>query len=103
LVATVNLVTFNSAGNGSIFNQKIDGGLGLGYRINDDLQVALTYEMISYRQPREFLFDLKGKELTESGQAITTINPDDNNYFRDRYMPSFSFKFFYLIKGKPTN
>jgi len=102
-VATVNLVTFNSAGNGSVFNQKIDGGLGLGYRINDDLQLALTYEMISYKQPREFLFGKEGTTLTQNGETVTSINPDNNDYFHDKYMPSISLKFFYLIKGKPTN
>jgi hypothetical protein len=46
-LATVNLVTFNSGASGSAFNQKIDGGLDLGYRINDNFQLALTGEMIS--------------------------------------------------------
>ncbi len=103
-VATVNLVTFNSAGTGSIFNQKIDGGLGLGYRINDNFQLALTAEMISYRQPREFLInDYNDKEIKmPNGDLVSSINQDDNNYFRDKYMPALSFKFFYLISYKPV-
>jgi len=104
-IATINLVTFNSTASGSIFNQKVDGGLGLGYRINDNLQFALTYEMISYRQPREFLLDNFNEQIlkTPNGDIITSINPDDNNYFSDKYMPSLSFKFFYLIAYKPAN
>lgn len=103
-VATINLVTFNSAATGSLFNQKLDGGLGLGYRVNDNFQLALTYEMISYRQPREFLLNnYNDKILTNpSGDIVPSINIDDNDYFRDKYMPSISFKFFYLISYKPV-
>lgn len=104
LVATVNLVTFSSAGDGSVFNKRIDGGLGFGYRVNDDVQFAVTYEMISYRQPRPFLYDYDGKQITLPAQLapITALNEDDNNYFRDRYMPSISLKVFYLIRGSST-
>lgn len=103
-VATVNLVSFNSAATGSVFNSKIDGGLGLGYRINDNFQMALTYEMISYRQPRQFLLDNYNEQVLRNmnGDIISSISLDDNNYFRDRYMPSMSIKFFYLIAYKPV-
>jgi hypothetical protein len=103
-LATVNLVTFNSSANGSAYNQKLDGGLGFGYRVNDNFQVALTGEMISYRQPRKFLLDgFRDKTLSlPNGDLVTSINPDDNNYFMDKYMPSVSLKFFYLIAYKPV-
>ena len=103
-LATINLVSFNSAATGSSFNQKIDGGLGLAYRINDNFQLALTYEMISQRQPRDFLIkNYKDEELkTSNGTIINSITPDDNDYFYDKYIPSVSFKFFYLISYKPV-
>ncbi len=103
LIATVNIITFNSAASGSAFNQKIDGGFGIGYKISDNLQLAVTGEMISYRQPRQFLLDgYNDKILTApTGEVISSINPDDNNYFRDKYMPAISFKFFYLFSYKP--
>ncbi len=103
-VATVNLVSFNSAATGSLFNQKIDGGLGLGYRVNDNFQIAMTYEMISYRQPRQFLMDNYNDKILSnaSGDVISSINIDDNDYFRDKYMSSISLKFFYLIAYKPV-
>jgi hypothetical protein len=103
-IATINLVSFNSASSGSLFNQKIDGGLGIGYRVNDNFQFSLTYEMISYRQPRQFLLDIyNDKELRDvDGKLISSINADNNDYFTDKYMPSISFKFFYLIAYKPV-
>lgn len=106
LIATINLVTFNSAATGTIFNQKIDGGLGIGYRINEDVQIALTYEMLSVRQPRDFLLNdetgFKNKPILINNQPLTSLGMDDNDYFRDRYMPSLSLKFIYLIRGDKT-
>ena len=103
-IATVNLITFNSGASGSAFNQKIDGGLGFGFRVNDNFQIALTGEMISYRQPRKFLLEGYKDQIlkTPNGDVVSSINPDDNNYFMDKYMPSISFKFFYLIAYKPV-
>jgi hypothetical protein len=103
-VATINLVSFNSAGTGSLFNQKVDGGLGLGYRINDDFQLALTAEMISYRLPRDFLInDYNDKLLTDTnGKVVTAINYGNNDYFVDRYMLYILFKLLYLIVYKPV-
>jgi hypothetical protein len=102
-IATVNLVSFNSAATGSIFNQKIDGGVGIGYRINEDFQIALTIEMLSIRQPRDFLVNnYQDKVIEINKQPVTTLNLDDNDYFRDRYMGSASLKFIYMIRPNKT-
>lgn len=103
-LATINLVTFNSAATGSAYNQKLDGGLGLGYRINDNMQLACTFEMISYRLPRQYLLDeYRDKTLTDAaGKTVTSISADDDNYFASRYLPSVSIKFFYLFAYKPV-
>ncbi|OGX87886.1 hypothetical protein BEN47_10135 [Hymenobacter lapidarius] len=103
LVATVNLLTFNTAATGSVFNKRIDGGLGLGYRINDELQLAATFEMISYRLPRDFLIDeCRDKQvISATGTLITSILPDNSDYYADRYLPSVSLKLFYLLAYKP--
>ena len=81
LIAAVNLTTFHDAMKGGVFNQKIDGGLGLGYRLNHDLQIALTFEKISVRQPRDFLF-----EPSHYSQRTTADHPQHRRYrlFQDR-------------------
>lgn len=99
-VASVNLVMFNSAATGSIYNNRLDGGLGVGYRASEDFLLSLTYEMISYRQPREFILkDYKEKAIEIDGKVLTALAEDNNDYFRNRYMPAISFKFVYLFGG----
>ena len=104
MLATVNLLTFNSAATGSVFNKRLDGGLGVGYRLNDELQIAATFEMISYRLPRDFLVDESRDKVINNaaGTPITTILPENSDYYADRYLPSVSLKLFYLIAYKPT-
>lgn len=98
VIASVNLVTFNSAlGGAGLFNEKLDGGLGLGYAFGDNVQIALTYEMISFRQPRSFLKKYEGKVVKVDNQNISNIAIDDNNYYIDKYIPSISFKVIYIL------
>lgn len=100
-VATVNILSFNSAVSGSLFNQKLDGGLGLGYGLNQNLQLSLTYEMLSVRQPRDFLLEyFRGMPLESQGKAVSRIEPEDDDYFRDMYLPSISVKFIYTMNGR---
>lgn len=100
LIAAVNLTTFHDAMKGGVFNQKIDGGLGLGYRLNHDLQIALTFEKISVRQPRDFLFDYQNQVITVNGQPLTALNTDDTGYFKTDYLSAFSLKFVYILSGR---
>ena len=81
VIASLNLVTFNSALGGSgLFNQKLDGGLGLGYTFGENVQIALTYEMISFRQPRDFLKNYEGKVIKVNNQNLANIAIDNNDY-----------------------
>ena len=98
VIASLNLVTFNSAlGGAGLFNQKLDGGLGLGYTFGENVQIALTYEMISFRQPRDFLTKYEGQTVKVNGQNLSNISIDDNDYYIDKYIPSFSFKVVYIL------
>ncbi|TDB64067.1 hypothetical protein [Arundinibacter roseus] len=100
LVATVNLTAFHDAMNGGVFNQRIDGGLGLGYRINHDLMVSLTYEKLSIRQPRDFLFDYQNQVITINGQPLTTLDTTDGGFFKTEYFGTMAIKIVYLFGKK---
>ena len=98
LIATINLINLNSSLGGSgAFNQKLDGGLGIGYMFGENVQLALTYELISIRQPRDFLKDYEGKTIKVNNQNLPNISFDDNNYFIDKYISSISLKVIYII------
>ncbi len=100
LVATVNLATFHDAMGGGVFNQRIDGGLGLGYRLNRDLMLSLTFEKLSIRQPRGFLFDYAGQVVPVNGQPLAALDAADNSYFKVNYFSSLAIKLIYLF-NKP--
>lgn len=98
IIASLNLVTFNSALGGSgLFNQKLDGGLGLGYIFGENAQIALSYEMLSFRQPRDFMKNYEGKLIKINNQNLSSIALDDNDYYIDKYVPSVSFKVVYIL------
>ena len=98
IVAAINLATFNSGQEGSgLFNQKIDGGLGLGYTFNEDIQLAVTYEMISIKQPRSFIKELEGQKITIDGEDLKELDISDSKYFTDKYVPSISVKVVYVL------
>ncbi|WP_298903726.1 hypothetical protein [uncultured Psychroserpens sp.] len=99
-IGIVNLATFNESQNGSIFNQKISGGLGISYNFNEHVAIGLSYELLSYRKPKDFLRALSGQEVLENGEAIESIDISDNNYFFDRYANTFSLKIIYKLTTK---
>lgn len=100
-IATVNLVSIGSKAE-TLFNKKIDGGLGVGYRLNEDFHLALTAEMFSVKQLKDYIMDgYKDKVLSIDGQAVTALDPADTRLFTDKYVPGFSLKFIYILSGKP--
>lgn len=95
-IATVNLAQFGSAQ--TSFNKKIDGGLGLGYRLSDDFHIALTAEMISVRQLRDYIADsYKGTTITVNNEVLNALDTSDNRFFTDKYMFGVSLKFVYIL------
>ncbi|WP_431158758.1 hypothetical protein [Winogradskyella poriferorum] len=100
VIGIVNLVTFNEAQSGNIFNQKMSGGLGLSYNMDEHVAFGLSYELISYRKPKDFLLEQNGQALMTNGSAITSIDTSDNTYFFDRYAGTISFKVIYKLTTK---
>jgi hypothetical protein len=98
-VATVNLAQF---GANETFNKKLDGGLGLGIRLIDDFHLALTAEMISNRQLRDYvLTDYLDKTIPGvDGKNLNALDVKDDRLFIDRYDLGFSVKFVYILAGK---
>jgi hypothetical protein len=99
-VATVNLAQFGASQTAS-FNKKIDGGLGLGVRLNDDFHLALTAEVISVRQLRSYIVDeFENKPIMIENETMNALDVNDNRLFIDKYYFGFSMKFIYILIGK---
>ncbi len=97
IIGIVNLVTLKGAESGNVFNQKISGGLGISYSFSKDFSLGLSYEMISYRKPKDFLLNLEGQEIQSNGEAVKTIEISDNDYYFDRYAGTLALKIIYKL------
>lgn len=97
IIGVVNLLTFSEAESGNVFNQKISGGLGVSYSLSPDFAIGLSYELISYRKPKNFLIDLNGQEVQSNGTTIESIELSDNDYYFDRYAGTVAFKIIYKL------
>ena len=97
IIGIVNLVTLKGAESGNVFNQKISGGLGISYSFSKDFSLGLSYEMISYRKPKDFLLSLKGQEIQSNGETVKAIEISDNNYYFDRYAGTLALKIIYKL------
>lgn len=97
VIGILNLATFTEAQSGGIFNQQISGGFGVSYNINKDVAVGLSYELISYRKPKDFVQGLEGEILTVNDQPVTDLDISNNTYFEDYFANTLSLKLIYKL------
>ncbi|WP_207431373.1 hypothetical protein [Sabulibacter ruber] len=102
--AVVNLAQFSAESN--LYNEQIDGGLGIGYELNENIFVLGSFEFMSVKQPRDYFIDqYKGKnsQLIIDEVPVKNFNYDDDNIFINKYIPSVSLKIvFGLALTKPA-
>ena len=94
-LANVNVASFTQE-NIAVFNQTVEGGLGLAYKMNESFAVALTVERLKGRALRSFVTvgqPVKGAD----GKALTELLSTDSRYFRDDNLTALSAKFVYFF------
>ena len=81
------------------FNKNIDGGLGIGYAIANNLQLGVLYEFKHYRQLRPFILDKYLDKPIPNGatESYTTLDKTDNNLFYDKTLEGLSVKLIFNI------
>jgi hypothetical protein len=86
------------------FNKNVDGGLGLGFFLNDFVQVALFYDVSRIRQLRdEVQNDYLGKSIPHGNEILNALDEKDDDLFYSKTFTGFSFKvIFSLGNKKPT-
>ena len=93
-IANVNLATFGGEG-AAPFNQSIEGGGGLAYRFSEDFAIAFTAERAFSRRLRDFVKE--NEPLLVNGEALMTLDSDDDRFFIDDNKTALSFKFVYMF------
>jgi hypothetical protein len=86
------------------FNKNINGGLGFGYFITDNLQAALFYDVSRIRQLRDYVVsNYQGKPIPNgSGTNYNALDTNDNNLFYDKTVGGLSFKLIFSLANKAS-
>jgi hypothetical protein len=87
------------------FNTSINGGIGLGWNINNIIHLAAFCDFTKARFLRsQFADSTLGKQIIlNNNTPLTSLDKSDNNYFRDGIVPSFSFKVVFIINRRQTD
>jgi hypothetical protein len=99
---SLNLAEINS--NNVSFNKAIDGGIGIGYLVNDFTQIALFYDMIRVRQLRDFFvtnyLNQSGIPTGNGTEVYNALDEKDKNLFYSKYYSGISFKIIFTLGNK---
>lgn len=87
-------------GSGLAFNKYIDGGLGVGYYFNDHIQLGAFFDLMRYRQLRQYIVDqYAGKSIPNGGGIHTALDPTDNSLFTTKTFAGVSLKLIYTLNA----
>lgn len=95
-VANVDLASF-AGDETTTFNESIQGGGGLAWRLGDDFSLAMTIERVFSRRLRSYV--KPGEKLPVApGATAEPFARDSDTWFRDDNLTAFSAKFVYFFK-----
>lgn len=89
------------SGGNIAFNKSIDGGIGLGYYVNQFTQVAAFFDMQRVRQMRKYFVDnFEGLSIPNGTSVYNALDQTDNNLFYNKYYPGVSVKVIFSLGNK---
>jgi hypothetical protein len=95
-IVNVNIANFAQQSVG-VFNQRIEGGGGLTYRLCREMALAATYERVAARRLRSAYDVFINKPLLIDGKPLTNIDISDNRFFVDDYLAAWSIKYVFFF------
>jgi len=86
------------------FNKNVSGGIGLGYFITNNLQLAVFYDISQVRQLRDYVVSsYQDKPIPNSdGKNYNALDTSDNNLFYNKTISGLSFKLVFSIANKKS-
>lgn len=91
-IISLNLLDINSD-NGISFNKSIDGGIGIGYQINSEMNIACLYELKKIRQLRSYIVkEYENESIPNGDDVYNALSTSDNNLFYDKTVEGISIK-----------
>jgi hypothetical protein len=94
--ANINLIDFTKAQEQFTFNNSVEGGLGLAYRLSDKVYFSAHYELFFSRQLRSSLKSYSGSKIfDQSGNLVTSIEQleaKNENYYITKSIQGFVYR-----------
>lgn len=84
------------------FNKSVNGGLGMGYFITDNLQAAIFYDVSRVNQLREYIVNAyQDKPIPKGdGTNYSSLDSKDSNLFYNKTVSGWSFKLIFSLANK---
>lgn len=95
LVSNLNLLDFSSGQKELAFNKSIEGGLGIGYRINESMFVGLNWEHVQSWQLYDDIKEKEGEKIILNGLPLVSSNQldtDNEDLYYKKNLNGWSFK-----------
>ncbi len=96
-IINANLAELSGKGATTTFNRQIEGGLEWGLELNNHFALGLTVEGVFHRALRSHVLEIGRRDppgqIVISGEAITELNPNNDQLFRDDNLQALSLKF----------
>jgi len=93
-IAKLDLIAFD-ANSFSGPSRTIEGGIGIGVKVNDYFAVMATFDRVFARSLRTGID--KDNVTDMAGQPVTTIDIADDRYFTDNYLGGGGLSFLFLL------
>lgn len=84
------------------FNKNVDGGLGIGYFLSENLQAALFYDVSRVSQLRDYIVTAYQDKPIPNGDGTNynALDPKDTNLFYNKTISGLSFKLVFSLANK---
>jgi hypothetical protein len=97
--AALNLIEVNSQD--ISFNKNIDGGLGIGFVLKENVHLALFYDVIRVRQLREYVVQkYENKRIPNGDDFFNALDEKNDNLFYNKTFSGASLKIVFSLGNK---
>ncbi len=100
LVSNLNLLDFSSGQKELAFNKSIEGGLGIGYRLNDCMFIGINWEHVHSFQLYDDIRKMEGRQIELNGVPLLTSNQldtDNEDLYYSKSLSGWSIKLFVTL------
>lgn len=83
------------------FNKGVDGGLGLGYMVGEDINLTWFFDFSSHRQLRKFIIEnYEGKKIPDGSGFFNALDTQDNDLFYSKRFLGTSLKLVFTLGNR---